>query len=61
MASKISRDQDSEARKQFLEYYLSRDITSFHSTFRPQISYARALLEFYRAVEYLSVNSSTTS
>ncbi|GLI76242.1 hypothetical protein PoHVEF18_004513 [Penicillium ochrochloron] len=54
MASKIYRNQDSEARKQSLEYYLSRNINSFHSTFHPQLSYARGLLEFYRAVEYLS-------
>jgi hypothetical protein len=54
MASKIYRNQESDARKQSLEYYLSRNINSFYSTFRPQLSYARGLLEFYRAVEYLS-------
>ncbi|KAJ5380776.1 uncharacterized protein N7496_003204 [Penicillium cataractarum] len=54
MASQLPLYQHWQARKQVMEFYLVRDVQTFHASFQPRLSHRLALSKFYRIVEHWS-------
>lgn len=50
-ASQIALHCEMEPRKDFIEWYLDRDVESFHASFQPDLRHCLVLREFYKTVQ----------